>query len=81
MDEKGQKQVETIPLPPGAFETLQDAQQKLAAVQGQLNSYIAGLRQGLSVPEGWKIDMRLRAFVSADGQGKAEEAGAAPAET
>lgn len=52
-----------IPLPPGAFETLQDAQRKLADIQGQLNSYIAGLRHGLNVPDGWKIDMKLKAFV------------------
>ena len=79
MGKKSEKETEHIPLPSGAFETLQEAQRRLAEVQSQLNSYIAGLRHGLKVPEGWKIDMRLRAFVSADG--KAEEAGGEPAET
>jgi hypothetical protein len=32
-------------------------------VNGQVNSYVSGLRHGLNIPEGWELDMQAKAFV------------------
>lgn len=62
---------EAIPLPKEALESLAEAQRKLQEGQAQINSYVSGLRHGLKVPEGWKLDMQARAFVpSSEEEGK-----------
>jgi len=58
-----QPPVSPIPLPSDAIKSLAEGQQKLAEVQGQINSFIAGLRLGMSVPDGWQLDLQKRAFV------------------
>jgi len=52
-----------IPISEDAVKTLAEAQRKLAEINGQINSYVSGLRHGLSVPEGWELDMQAKAFV------------------
>jgi len=53
----------TVPVPSDAWAVIEDGQKKMAEINNQLNTYIAGLRHGLNVPEDWKIDPALKAFV------------------
>jgi hypothetical protein len=52
-----------IPLPESAVSELMEVQRRLDEVNAQLQVYASGLRHGLGVPENWKLDMSLRAFV------------------
>ena len=53
-----------IPVPDEAVKALMDAQRKVTEMNLHVENYLTGLRHGLKVPDGWKLDTRLRAFVA-----------------
>ncbi len=62
-----------IPVPEETVKALMDAQRKITDMNLHVENYLTGLRHGLKVPDGWKLDMQVRAFVPPqDEEGQAE---------
>ena len=62
MSKPNQDPAKLVTLPPQAIEVISDAQKNIAEFNAQINTYVSGLRHGLSIPEGWTLNMEAKAF-------------------